>query len=123
MSGEAKHNLEDVWRRQEDDRRLILDTRETVAAIGSKLDALISTVTTLVSAVNRPPAPTNWIGIAALIVSIMVATGGYIQTRFSPVERLLELHDVESRKQIGEDARVSAELQALRRDVERLQPR
>jgi hypothetical protein len=115
-----KHSLEDIWQRQEADRRLILETRETVAAMGSKLDAVINALNTITTNMARPPTPTNWVGIASLVVAVMVATGGYIQSRFSPVEQMLELHDHEVRAQTANSGQTTAELAALRRDVDRL---
>lgn len=86
-----QHDLEDIYRRQETDRSLIIETREKVAGLDSKVDSILSTLTQLTS--TTAPRPTNWIGIGSLLLAIMIALGGYLQTRLSPTERLVYYED------------------------------
>lgn len=85
------HDLEDIYRRQETDRALILETREKVAGLDSKVDSILHAISQL--STSTAPRPTNWIGIGSLLLAIMIALGGYLQTRLSPTERLVYYQD------------------------------
>jgi hypothetical protein len=110
----TESTIEALMRQQHEDRRLILETRETVAGMGSKLDAVLASMAQLAHTVNRPAAPTNWIGIAALIVSVLVCAGTYMQSRLSPIERTLHMHDEQVRAQLYQNGKTDAEIAMLK---------
>lgn len=69
-------------------------TEQEVASLGSKLDQVITTLDRVVERVTAPAPPppkTDWVGIAALVVSIVTAGGLYVTSRFAPVEAAQEV--------------------------------
>ena len=65
-------------------------TEQEVASLGSKLDQVITTLDRVVERVTAPAPRTDWVGIAALVISIVGAGAFYLQSRFAPVEKTLE---------------------------------
>jgi hypothetical protein len=50
----------------------------------------------------------------ALIVSLLVCAGTYMQSRLSPIERLQQQHDEQVRAQLYHNGKVDAELGMLK---------
>lgn len=79
-----KDDLRDLYSR-------VSQTEQEVASLGSKLDQVITTLDRVVERVTAPAPRTDWIGLAALIVSIVSAGAFYLQSRFAPVEQNQEV--------------------------------
>ena len=85
-----KHDLDQVWTRVDSMQSAIVTTQNDVAGMAAKLDSVALGLNQLLS---RRPEKTNWAAVGALVVSIVVASGILINTRFLPVEASLKKLD------------------------------
>lgn len=88
-----KHDLDQVWTRVDSMQSALTSTQSVVAGMEAKLDAVSAGLNQLLS---RRPERTNWAAVGALVVSIVVASGILINTRFLPVESALKKLDTMS---------------------------
>lgn len=107
--GRSAHNVDEVWSQVQEDRRLSLDTRERVSSIEAKLDNLITSINVLSDKTYNKPQ-TNWLGIGTLIISFLIASGTYLNTRLVPTEL-----DVYRHKEIifNQESQISAAIREL----------
>lgn len=92
-----QHGSEDLWNALHEHGGQIAEIAKGQAATDAQLhslqrrvdtgfDQLAHSIESLTAHVNKPPQPTNWIGIGSLIVAITVVGGNWVQTRLGPIE-------------------------------------
>jgi len=70
----------DMWDELNRQRGDITDVKSAIAGIGSKMDLLVH------SAQANKPTPTNWTGVASLVVSVLVAGAIWVNHSLGPVK-------------------------------------
>ena len=83
---ETHHSLNQVWNEIHRQGAVISKLETGQAAMESKLDAVASSLRELSHSINRPKAPFNWVGLAMLVLSILIAGGSYSLAILRPVE-------------------------------------
>jgi hypothetical protein len=105
-SNSIEHNLNDVW-------TVLRRQGESIAKIDQGQNSIVSSLAdfraelrAIRDIATRPAQPVNWIGVAALCVSILIAGGSYATSVISPVkenaERALDWQETRSRALIGD---------------------
>jgi len=83
MSEEHEHTRDDLWKELNKTKDDITDVKSAISSIGSELKGLTAAFQSFAQNHNRP---TNWVGLASLIVSLGVAMALWVSQSQAPIK-------------------------------------